>query len=227
MFMNETTKSKRWWGELEVSILQGKGIDIGCGSDPVTPTCKNFDWKDGDANHITRFVFETFDFVYSSHCLEHMRDPQQALLEWWRLVKPGGHLFVVVPDEDLYEQGVFPSRFNDDHKATFTISKSVSWSPVSHSLLDLGRSLPGGQIISLQLQDRLYDRGLTGFGCSRPPFCFRVLVRLFSLLPCFDFLSKSRFWLRILAFYFPLDQTSAPFNAQAQIQMIVKKGVGF
>lgn len=221
--MNETTKSRRWWGDLEHSILQGKGIDIGCGPDPVTPTCRQFDWKDGDANQITRFVFETFDYVYSSHCLEHMRDPQKALQEWWQLVKPGGYLFVLVPDEDLYEQGIFPSRFNDDHKSTFTISKSASWSPVSHNLLDLGHSLPGGQIVSLQLQDRFYDRALVGFGGCKAPFWIRGLARLFSLFPVFSFLSKSRFWQRILTSYFPLDQTSPPFNAQAQIQLIVKK----
>src|SRR5260221_7032838 len=37
----------------------------------------------------------------------------------------------------LYEQGVFPSRFNGDHKSTFTISKASSWSPVSVNVLDL------------------------------------------------------------------------------------------
>lgn len=226
IFMNETTKSKTWWGELEHSILQGRGIDIGCGSDPVTATCEKFDWKDGDANHITRFVLDNFDFVYSSHCLEHMRDPQKALLEWWQLVKPGGYLFVIVPDEDLYEQGVFPSRFNEDHKATFTISKSISWSPRSYNVLELGRSLPGGQIVSLQLQDRLYDRALTGSGSYRPPSLIRGLARLFSL-SVFGFLTKAKCWRRILTFYFPLDQTAPPFNAQAQIQLIVKKEKNF
>ena len=221
--MNETSKSKQWWGDLEYSILQGKGIDIGCGSDPVMPHCACFDLKDGDANEITRFVSEKFDFVYSSHCLEHMRDPRKAVLEWWQLVKPGGHLFVVVPDEDLYEQGVFPSRFNDDHKATFTVSKARSWSPVSHNVLDLGRSLPGGRIISLCLQDRLYDRTLMGFGVQRPPFWIRTAASLVHHQFLDIFLRPTVFWRRTLAFYFPVDQTSPPFNAQAQIQLIVEK----
>src|SRR5450755_1243230 len=110
--MDETSKSKQIWGALEWSVLSGTGIDIGCGPDPVTPEVRKFDVQDGDANEITRHVRETFDFVYASHCLEHMRRPKEALLEWWQLVKPGGHIFFIIPDEDLYEQGVFPSRFN-------------------------------------------------------------------------------------------------------------------
>src|SRR5215472_3075470 len=145
--MDETTKSKLYWGELERRAVQGRGIDIGCGPDPVTADARRFDVEDGDANRISDFVREQFDFVYSSHCLEHMHDPKSTILEWWKLVKQGGFLFILVPDEDLYEQGVFPSRFNPDHKATFTISKAKSWSPKSINVLDLANSLPGGKIV--------------------------------------------------------------------------------
>lgn len=34
--------------------------------------------------------------------------------------------FFIVPDADLHEQGVFPSRFKSDHKTTFTIYKISS-----------------------------------------------------------------------------------------------------
>lgn len=177
--MNETSKTKKLWSQREWSILQGKGIDIGCGPDPVTPLARRFDIGDGDANDITRFVSEQFDFVFSSHCLEHMHSPPTALAGWWQLVRPGGHLFVIVPDEDLYEQGVYPSRFNPDHKATFTISKRSSWSPVSFNLLDLISGLPGSEIISIELQDDGYDRQLLRFG--RPKrifFPIKVLATL-------------------------------------------------
>ena len=65
--MNEATKSKAYWGELEWSVLRGEGIDIGCGPDPVSPTARRFDLEDGDANRITEYVEEQFDFVFSSH----------------------------------------------------------------------------------------------------------------------------------------------------------------
>ena len=220
--MNETSKSRKIWGPLERSVLTGRGIDIGCGPDPVTPEVRQFDLADGDANHITRHVHEQFDFVYASHCLEHMHDPRQAVLEWWQLVKPGGHLFFLVPDEDLYEQGVFPSRFNDDHKATFTVSKSRSWSPVSINVLDLARSLPGGELVSLVLQDHGYDRRLlrhgplTAAGSIRF-FFFRVYRRLRrSGLPQLGPVDRWQ------ARTFAIDQTQRP-DVLAQIQCIVRK----
>lgn len=221
--MNETSKTRRIWGELERSVLQGRGIDIGCGPDPVTPDARGFDVGDGDANRITEFVHEQFDFVYSSHCLEHMHEPRRALQEWWRLVKPGGHLFFLVPDEDLYEQGVFPSRFNGDHKATFTLSKARSWSPVSHNVLDLARGLPGGELVSLQLHDHGYDRRLLRFGPNPPlgagvRFVHRAYHRLRrdGLLPCLPFVER---W---LAGHLAIDQTRRP-DTLAQIQCIVRK----
>lgn len=38
-----------------------------------------------------------YDFVLSSHNLEHMANPIKALKEWQRVVKPGGHLLIVLP----------------------------------------------------------------------------------------------------------------------------------
>ncbi|MCE0483872.1 MAG: class I SAM-dependent methyltransferase [Methylacidiphilales bacterium] len=222
--MNESTKSKPFWGPVEKEATRGKGIDIGCGPDPVTPDARRFDKEDGDANRASEYVKEQFDFVYSSHCLEHMHDPKAAIQDWWKLVKTGGYLFVLVPDEDLYEQGVFPSRFNDDHKATFTISKAKSWSPLSHNVLELGQSLAGGEIVSLQLQDRNYDRSLMSFGKAEPGLFSRLLARLYCLLRGRVAESKLKALRRAVVTYYPLDQTSDPGRAQAQIQLIVKKG---
>lgn len=221
--MDETSKAKKYWGELEKSVLIGKGIDIGCGPDPVTPEARRFDTEDGDANVISQYVKEEFDFVYSSHCLEHMRDARAAILEWWKIVKPGGHLFVLVPDEDLYEQGVFPSRFNPDHKATFTISKAKSWSPKSVNVLELAQRLPGGQIISLELQDRGYDHSRAGFGRLQPDIFVRAVAKFSPLLNRLISQDAQTGLRRFLGAYYTVDQTMPPYGAQAQIQLIVKK----
>lgn len=131
----EASKTKEILTNTERELFTGKGIDIGCGLDPIMPNARPFDIDDGDANKITEYINEEYDYVFSSHCLEHMHDPKQALLEWWKIVKTNGHLIFTVPDEDLYEQGYFPSLFNYDHKSTFTISKKVSWSPRSYNVL--------------------------------------------------------------------------------------------
>jgi len=221
--MDETSKTKRIWGPLEKAILQGSGIDIGCGPDPVAPGVRKFDLADGDANHITRYVHEQFDFVYSSHCLEHMADPRSALHEWWRLVKPRGHLFFIVPDEDLYEQGVFPSRFNPDHRATFTISKAQSWSPVSINVLDLARSLPGAELVSLALQDHGYERPLLWPGGSTHAWLpLRIAFRIYRGLRSRGLLAKIAFVELWQSRCRPVDQTLRP-DVLAQIQCIVRK----
>jgi SAM-dependent methyltransferase len=219
--MRESTKSRKLWGSLENTVLAGNGIDIGCGPDPVSPDVRKFDVEDGDANHITRYVSDQFDFVYASHCLEHMHDPRAAILDWWKLVKPGGHLFVIVPDEDLYEQGVFPSRFNPDHKATFTISKDTSWSPVSINLLDLARSLPNGQIVKLALQDQGYDRRLLKHGSSRSNrFAQLVLTSYGRLHRRTGF--RWKLVERCASHFATVDQTRYD-DAVAQIECIVRK----
>ena len=141
---------------------RGKGIDIGSGPDPLTPACRAWDVKDGDAQKMEGVADESFDFVYSSHCLEHMRDPLEALLNWWRILKPGGHLIVVVPHEDLYEQGLFPSVFNSDHKTSFSISKQRSWSPVHYNLTDLVRHLPRHDVVYMRVIDQHYDYAQLG-----------------------------------------------------------------
>lgn len=40
----------------------------------------------------------TYDFVLSSHCLEHVANPLAALAEWRRVVRPGGALVLLLPD---------------------------------------------------------------------------------------------------------------------------------
>lgn len=155
--MKEATKTRQLFGELEKRIFCGNGIDIGCGDDPITPDAKRFDTDDGDANLISQYVSDTFHYVFSAHCLEHMACPFAALQEWWKLVETDGYLYVVVPDEDLYEQGVWPSRYNSDHKHTFTLSKAVSWNINSINIIELISILPDAKIIKIAIQDEGYD----------------------------------------------------------------------
>ncbi len=39
----------------------------------------------------------SYDFVSSSHCLEHVANPLKALKEWARVIKENGHLILVLP----------------------------------------------------------------------------------------------------------------------------------
>ncbi len=128
----------------------GDGLDVGGKPDPLSlyrelfplmDSVKTWDWDDGDAQLLAGVPDESFSFVHSSHCLEHLVDPSEGLRNWFRVLREGGHLVISVPDEDLYEQGVFPSTFNRDHRWTFTIFKTRSWSDRSLNILDLIRVL--------------------------------------------------------------------------------------
>lgn len=128
----------------------GDGLDLGGKPDPLAlyaelfsrmGSVRTWDWEDGDAQFLATLEDSTVDFVHSSHCLEHLVDPYEGLRNWLRVLKPGGHLIVTIPDEDMYEQGVFPSTFNRDHKWTFTVFKPESWSDKSINVLELLKSL--------------------------------------------------------------------------------------
>jgi len=128
----------------------GSGIDIGGKPDPLAlykslfplmTDIKTWDWEDGDAQYLEGIANDSLDFIHSSHCLEHLREPKEGLKNWFRVIREGGYLIITIPDEDLYEQGVFPSTFNSDHKWTFTIFKEKSWSDKSINVLDLIKTL--------------------------------------------------------------------------------------
>ena len=69
-------------------------------------------------------------------------------------------MVTVVPHEDLYEQKIWPSIFNKDHKATLRLKTNKSWSNVSYDIYDLAKNLPNASIISAEIQDSNYDYGL-------------------------------------------------------------------
>src|SRR5687767_1369562 len=101
---HETSKALRRrlrdpiWAE---RIMVGDALDIGAGSDglgrqigiwPLLKTVTEWDKQDGDAQVLHRVPNNSFDLVYSSHCLEHLRDPDAAIRRWGEILRPNGHL---------------------------------------------------------------------------------------------------------------------------------------
>jgi len=222
--MNESSKTRNVRAtDFAASYLQGRVIDIGAGDDKVCNSAEGFDLGDGDANVIGRYRSAgAYDSVHSSHCLEHMKSPPLALLEWWALVKPGGFLVVVVPEESLYEQRHWPSLFNGDHKWTFRIGNSKSWSPRSIDVTALFSALPGCEVLSVDLHDSCYDRSLQDDGTRKAPpvTVSRILILLARLGQAGLTLQKPLF--RILySLGYAVDQTLG--GALAQIQVVARK----
>jgi SAM-dependent methyltransferase len=65
----------------------------------------------------------SYDFLLSSHNLEHFANPVKALKEWQRVVKPGGHLIVVLPH----------------YKRTFDRNRTPT--PIQHMFEDFERGI--------------------------------------------------------------------------------------
>jgi SAM-dependent methyltransferase len=96
----------------------GYGVDLGFGGDPITPGAIRVDqvqpyaWYvdanpvqlGGDVRHLHWFADGVLDFVYSSHVLEDFPDTAAVLREWMRVLKPGGHLVIYCPDEQVYRR---------------------------------------------------------------------------------------------------------------------------
>jgi len=107
----------------------GNGLEIGAGKHPYcNPKTTTFLDKyttnrDGTPNpdiisdgmKIPR-PDETFDYVLSSHVLEHMQDTIGALKEWIRVVKTGGILFLILPHCD---------RTFDKNRAKTTLAHQI------------------------------------------------------------------------------------------------------
>jgi ADP-heptose:LPS heptosyltransferase/predicted SAM-dependent methyltransferase len=111
----------------------GSLLDIGCGPSKLWPHAIGVDslreqalfgipMKPDlvvpDATRMPIFGDDAFDAVFSSHTLEHIDDTKAALAEWWRLVRPGGHLVLYLPHRDLYPNVGQPGA-NPDHRHDF------------------------------------------------------------------------------------------------------------
>ena len=157
----------------------GDGLDIGGKPDPLSlyielfpllSSVRTWDLEDGDAQYLESVGDDSYDFVHSSHCLEHLHNPGEGLSNWFRVVRPGGFLVITVPDEDLYEQGVFPSTNNRDHKWTFTIYKKNSWSNRSINVLELLTGLgEAAEIEKIELLNAGYRYNLPRYDQTLTP----------------------------------------------------------
>ena len=109
-------------------LLGLKGVEIGGSSfanygidainidrvDIIKTDINNFYFKDQLTSHVNYikkvdliangdnlpFKDNTLDFVFTSHVLEHFYDPIKALQEWYRVIKIGGYVFMIIPHKE-------------------------------------------------------------------------------------------------------------------------------
>lgn len=109
---------------------RGVGLEIGCGEEKTfahfVGVDNNHHLQAGmhnssaadivaEADDLTEFPNDSFDFVFASHVLEHCEDMGKALAEWGRVLKDGGYLVLYVPSANHYPKVGEPGA-NPDHK---------------------------------------------------------------------------------------------------------------
>jgi len=115
-------------------------LDIGAGS-ALEDGWSSWDIKDGrDCRDLSALADESVDEIRASHVLEHISyfETQATLVEWNRVLKPNGRLYVAVPDfakivaamlsgleDDQLERYLMGGQMDDDdtHRAIFTAAK--------------------------------------------------------------------------------------------------------
>ena len=127
--MTHAEKVAQWIGAGKI------GVEVGAGGKPVpglepraiqVDCFKTFGADVCDADfygHAGALPFHdhSLDYVIASHVLEHVANPVAALVEWYRVVRPGGILYLIVPNR----------------LATFDRGRVLT--PVEHMLTDFER----------------------------------------------------------------------------------------
>jgi predicted SAM-dependent methyltransferase len=98
-------------------VCLGEGYDIGCmkkewsfpGSIPI-------DLNFGDGYHATNLPKKGVDYIFSSHCLEHIDGWVDVMDYWYSTLKEGGTLFLYLPD---YSQEYWRPWNNKKHRNIF------------------------------------------------------------------------------------------------------------
>ena len=99
-------------------VCDGVGYDIGCmkkewslpGSIPI-------DLSFDDGHHATNLPKIGVDYIFSSHCLEHLDNWVDVMDYWFDCLIDGGTLFLYLPD---YSQEYWRPWNNRKHKNIFT-----------------------------------------------------------------------------------------------------------
>ncbi len=85
--------SQQFQGSFECSVMLLE--ELGCGGERIHRAM-------GEA---LPFQDDSFDVVYSSNVLEHVRDPARVIAEAIRVVRPGGYVCFVVPNYGSWWEG--------------------------------------------------------------------------------------------------------------------------
>lgn len=128
-----------------LQFCKGRGLDVGAGKWPL-PGAEAIDaiWEMGKQEGDAYCLPGTdWDFIFSSHCLEHLEDPVTALEHWKTRLRPGGVLFLYLPH---WKMRYWQPQKNRKHLHTWTppqiaeLLRDLGFVDVIHSGRDMAWS---------------------------------------------------------------------------------------
>jgi predicted SAM-dependent methyltransferase len=100
-------------------------LNIGCGNSKIVEDFLGLDVRSTPiteyvmpAHDLSLFEDESVDAIYSRHTLEHLTqgDGRTALKEWYRVLKTGGTVQIIVPDLIYHTRQLLVAYKNNDVK---------------------------------------------------------------------------------------------------------------
>jgi SAM-dependent methyltransferase len=96
----------------DIVEAEGIGLDLGCGPFKITPACVGVDSGRYDGvidmpalAFLEEQLDDWYNWIFSSHYLEHEPRASEVLRHCYRVLKPGGTLMLYVPDHNVYLDG--------------------------------------------------------------------------------------------------------------------------
>ncbi|WP_189350229.1 methyltransferase domain-containing protein [Mesorhizobium sp. M1E.F.Ca.ET.045.02.1.1] len=71
-----------------------------------------------DGHHLTAYVDDAKDFLIANHVLEHFDDPVGGVIEWLRVIRAGGLLFLTLPN---YRSNAFDYKRTPERAPHFAL----------------------------------------------------------------------------------------------------------
>jgi predicted SAM-dependent methyltransferase len=125
-------------------VCKGYGYDIGCMKKEWSlPGSVPIDLSFDDGYHALNLPNKDVDYIFSSHCLEHIDGWVNVMDYWYNTLKSGGVLFLYLPS---YNQEYWRPWNNKKHRNIFTPTiikdymKDIGYGKIFTSEIDLNES---------------------------------------------------------------------------------------
>ena len=113
-----------------------------------------------EANNLNGIIDSKYDFLISSHNIEHLANPLNTIQEWKRVVKPGGYFLFILPNKE----GTF------DHKRPVTT--------IDHLINDLNKKTTEDDQTHFEEVLALHDLSIDPGGLNYEDFKQRTLKNI-------------------------------------------------